>query len=260
MIKNKLSITTKYTVAVDSLNSSFKLNFNGIGPIIDQKLIELNNEFLDPIEINTSAQIRVHSNCSCEKIIINSPNNPKIYFIGDISKIKTIEINSPCSLFAPYSQIFSTPNCPEIKLNLTSPRNTDKISLNGNLSQSNLNIGSYCNIYLNGILNLVTSISMLNPIPLILSLNSNIKNIDLQSNLLITATKALFDKLKDPIQTPGIGHDKLILNKTSYNTSIINGQGILNIKIDTPGVYSITAALHLDEDDIIIGSKDITII
>lgn len=259
-IENTISIVSKYSVAIESANSSFNLNYCGIGPIIEQQLLELENHFQDPIEINSSAQIRINNSCSCEKIIINGPENSKIYFIGDISKIKIIEIKSPCYIYSNFTQDFSTMNFPILSIQLSSYSTENKIYINGNFLQSNLILHSYCNIYISGTIGLLSVDLMLPQIPILLSLNTEIKSINLYSYVNITGEEQIINKLKDPMQTPGVGHDKINVDMLSFKASTVNGEATLTIKIPDSGSYTVSAYLSLDNSNKLIASKNITII
>ncbi|MEG0308911.1 MAG: hypothetical protein RR636_13270 [Clostridium sp.] len=251
-IKNGFSITTDSSLTLSSNNSIFNLKYTTNDQIIQQKLIELKGEYLNPIKITSSAIIKIDDNCSCEKITIDSIEKPSIYFIGDISRVKTLEILCSCNITCPYS--ISSFNgyqfSPTIDINLNNTSNDSAenlVSLNGNLSISSLNVNSYTNLRLDGNFYKLTIKSQLRNIDLRLCGDAKISNIDINSNTLITAQEYVFNRLKI---TPGSGHDRLILYKTSYILNFINGKATLAIQISEIGPYSIMSDLYLDNKDI----------
>ena len=259
-IKNTLFINSNLTVAIDNNNSNFKLNYFGNAPILQQQLIELNDRFINPIEITSSAMIRLQDDCLCEKIIINSSDVSSVYFIGDITKIKILEIKSPCYIYTNTTPINSQMLNPTVNIDIHNNFVNSFVSLYGNLCKSNIVLYSYTTLWLDGKFHILTILCNPTPIPVNLSLNTFIKNIYIETLTLITASKDIFDKLKNPNLTPGIGHDKLVLNKQSYKATFTNGIGNIITRISEPGEYSICVSLNLDNKDILIDSKDITII
>lgn len=258
-IEKPLSITTDRSVSVESINSDFDLIYFGNGPIMQQKIIELNENYTRDILITTSAVIRIMDYCECNKIILNPPENSSIYFIGDISKIKIIEVRNYCNIISNFTENFSNLNCPQVNIVIEELNQLKNISFTGSFTQSNLSISSYTNMEINGTFNCITIPANVISIPITLTSNTKIKSINLNSNALITSTNELFVKLKDPLITPGNGHDKLILIKSSYITQFTNGEGLIKFKVGEVGVYKITVSLLLNNEDIIIGSKDIII-
>lgn len=258
-IEKPLSITTDRSVSIESINSDFNLSYFGNGPILQQKIIELNKNYTGDILITTSAVIRIIDNCECNKIILNPPEDSNIYFIGDISKIKTIEVKNYCNITSNFTKNFSNLNCPQINIMIEVLNQLKNISFTGSFAQSNLSIYSYTDIKINGIFNCITIPANVIPIPMTLTSNTKIKNINLKSNALITSSNDLFKKLKDPSETGGEGHAKLILAKSSYITEFTNGEGFVKFKIGEDGTYKITVSLLLNNEDIIIDSKNIII-
>lgn len=258
-ITKPLSITTDRSISIESTNSNFNLNYFGNGPILQQMTIELNKNYTGDILITTSAVIRIIDNCECNKIILNPPEDSNIYFIGDISKIKTIEVKNYCNITSNFTENFSNLNCPQINIAIEELKELKNISFTGSFTQSNLSISSYTDIKINGTFNCITIPANVIPIPMTLTSNTKIKNINLNSSVLITSSNELFARLKDPSVTPGIGHNKLILIKSSYITEFINGEGLIKFKIGEIGNYKITVSLLLNNEDIIIDSKNIII-
>lgn len=258
-IEKPLSITTDRSVSVESVNSDFDLIYFGNGPIMQQKIIELNKNYTRDILITTSAVIRIIDDCECNKIILNPPEDSSIYFIGDISKIKIIEIRNYCNIISNFTENFSNLNCPQVNIVIKELKELKNISFTGSFAQSNLSISSYTNMEINGTFNCITIPANVIPIPITLTSNTKIKSINLNSNALITSSNELFAELKDPSVTPGIGHDKLISIKSSYITQFTNGEGLIKFKIGEIGNYKITVSLLLNNEDIIIDCKNIII-
>jgi len=258
IIKNNFDVKTNATLSVISSNSSFNLSYDNNGPIIQQKLIELNGEYLTPIKINSSAIIKINDDCRCEKIIIDSIENPSIYFIGDISRVKILEIKCPCNITSPFTREFKGYEfSPIIDLNFNNNIPGSLVSFTGNMSASTINVNSFTKLRLKGKFNNLTIKPELENIELRLCGDTKITSINISSNTLVTCEKEVFDKLKDPDQTPGRGHNMLIVDKTSYILNFINGKAFLSIIISEPGDYSITSSLYLNNDNILIGENDI---
>lgn len=258
-IEKPLSITTDRSVSIESINSDFNLIYFGNGSIMQQRIIELNKNYTRDILISTSAVIRIMDYCECNKIILNPPEDSSIYFVGDISKIKIIEVKNYCNIISNFTENFSNLNYPQINIIIEELNELKNISFTGSFAQSNLSISSYTNIELNGTFNCITIPANVIPIPITLTSNTKIKSIDLNSNALITSSNELFTKLKDPFITPGNGHDKLALIKSSYITGFTNGEGLIKFKTGEVGTYKITVSLLLNNEDIIIDSKNIII-
>ena len=258
-IEKPLSIASNRSISIESVNSNFNLNYFGNGPILQQKIIELNKNYTGDILITTSAVIRIADNCECNKIILNAPEDSSIYFIGDISKIKVLEIKNYCNITSNFTENFSNLNYPQINIIIEELKELKNISFTGSFAQSNLSISSYTSIEINGTFNCITIPANVIPIPMTLTSNTKIKNINLKSNALITSSNELFTKLKDPLITPGNGHDKLVLVKSSYITQFTNGEGLVKFKIGEVDTYRITVSLLLNNEDIIIDSKNIII-
>jgi len=251
-------VKTNSTLSVINNNSNFNLTYSSNGPIIQQKLIELNGEYLAPIEIKSSAIIKINDDCICEKIIIDSIENPSIYFIGDISRVRILEIKCSCNITSPSTSEFKGfAFSPIIDININNSIQRSLISFTGNMSTSTINVNSFTKLMLNGKFNYLNIIPELENIELRLCGDTKINSIDIRSNTLVTSKKESFDKLKDPEQTPGKGHDMLLVDKTSYILNFINGKCVLSINISEPGDYSITSSLYLDNDDILIGENDV---